>query len=108
MAEIVLRVPSDLVADFQTFWKELRVAEALEPEADLTAPTISDNFDGAAVGAWVLEIKPYLAPVLSAVFTYLVAKRGELEIQKGDTTIRMKNLKPSQLKEFLAALDEHL
>lgn len=108
MAEIVLRVPTDLVGEFQTFWKELRVAEALDPKVDLTEPTTSDNFDGAAVAAWVLEITPYVAPVLSAVFIYLVAKRGELEIQKGDTTIRMKNLKPSQLKEFLAAIDEHL
>ena len=108
MAEIVLRVPSDLAGDFQIFWKELRVAEALDPEVDLVKPITSDNFDGAAAAAWVLEITPYLAPVLSAVFIYLVAKRGELEIQKGATTIRMKNLKPSQLKEFLAAIDEHL
>ncbi|WP_299632074.1 hypothetical protein [uncultured Roseobacter sp.] len=108
MSEFIVRVPADVAGDFQVFWKDLRVAEALDQDIDLGEPILSDNFDGAAVAAWVVSISPYIAPVITAVFGYLVAKRGELEIQKGDTTIRMKNLKPSQLKEFLAAIDDHL
>lgn len=108
MSNLVLRVPADVAGEFQSFWKDLRVAEALDQEIDLERPVMSDNFDGAAVAAWVVSISPYVAPIVTAVFGFLVAKRGELEIQKGDTTIRMKNLKPSQLKEFLAAIDEHL
>jgi len=108
MSEIVIRIPADVAGDFQTFWKDLRVAEALDQSNDLGEPVLSDNFDGGAVAAWVVLITPYIAPVITAIFGYLIAKRGELEIQKGDTTIRMKNLKPSQVKEFLAAIDEYL
>jgi hypothetical protein len=108
MSELVIKLPADVAAEFLTFWKDLRVAEGLDQEIDLGEPVLSDNFDGAAVAAWVISISPVVAPVLTAIFGYLIAKRGELEVQKGDTTIRMKNLKPSQVKEYLATIDEHL
>lgn len=108
MSDIVIRVPADVVGDFLMHWKDMRIAEALDSDNDLGEPVLSDNFDGGAVAAWVVSVSPYTAPIITAIFAYLVAKRGELEIQKGETTIRMKNLKPSQLKEFLAVIDEHL
>ncbi|MEP3232264.1 MAG: hypothetical protein ABJO30_05505 [Hyphomicrobiales bacterium] len=108
MSIIVLKVPSDLTSNFRDHWKDMRIAEALDPEVDLGEPVLLDNFDGAAVAAWTVSMSPYIAPIVTAVFGYLVAKRGELEIQKDDTTIRMKNLKPSQLKQLLAAIDEHI
>ncbi|WP_170359695.1 hypothetical protein [Ruegeria arenilitoris] len=107
MANLIIRVPADVAAETRSFWKDLRVAEALEPESDLGEPIHSDNFDGTALAAWVVPLASSIAPILAAVFGFLVAKRGELEIQKGDTTFRMKNIKPSQFREFLAAIDDY-
>lgn len=107
MADLIVRVPADASGSFMTYWKDLRVAEALDHNADLGEPVLSDNFDGAAIAAWVVPLATAAGPILGAVFGFVVAQRGELEIQKGDTTIRMKNRKPSQLKEFLSAIDDY-
>jgi len=88
------------------FWKDLRVSEALEQSVDLPKPILSDNFDGASWASWTLELSKAIAPIVTLIFGFVVAKRGELEITKGDKTIRMKNLKPSQLKEFLEIIND--
>ena len=47
-----------------------------------------------------------VTPLVSAAAAYLIAIRGEIEVQKGDERIKFKNITPSKLREILRILDE--
>lgn len=95
------------MGDFTDLWKDIRLQEGLEQTFDLSDPVESDNFDGVGFVEWVVPITKAIAPLITGLFGYLVAKRGEIEIDRDGTKIRMKNMKASQLKEIIAALDEN-
>jgi hypothetical protein len=105
MASISLSVPADHRDQFRQHWKELRLAEALDPEYDLGDPTEIENFDGGTLVQWVLQLQPAVTPIIVAGLTYLITSRGEFEYEKDGEKVRFKSLKPSQVKEVLALLD---
>ena len=100
-----IAVPSDHARAFKALWQDLRLAEAIDPVHDLPEPVTIENFDGATLVQWVVDLKDVILPIVSAALTYIVTSRGEFEYEKGEEKIRFKNLKPSQLKDVLALLD---
>lgn len=105
MATVFLSVPADHQHEFRQLWKELRLAEALDPEHDLGDATDIENFDGGTLVQWVIQLQPVVTPIIAAGLTYLITSRGEFEYEKDGEKVRFKNLKPSQIKEILALLD---
>lgn len=105
MVTIAISIPTDHADQFRQLWKELRLAEALDPDNDLGDPIEIGNFDGATLVQWAVELKPLLVPLVTASLTYLITSRGEFEYEKDGEKIRFKNLKPSQVREVLALLD---
>ena len=89
------------------FWKDLRIAEGLDLEDDLDEPMASDNFDGAALSAWIMTMTPLITPLLGVIFGFLISKRGEIEIHSEGKVIKMKNIKPSQLNDFLKVINDN-
>lgn len=104
--EVVLSIPTTAAPHFKQLWKDLRLAEGLNPDADLPEPVEVENFDGATMVEWIVELAPALAPIFTGAIGYLVASRGEIEYEYDGEKIRMKNVKPSKMKEVLQLLDE--
>lgn len=102
METISISIPTDHSREFRQLWKELRLADALDPSNDLGDPIEIGNFDGATLVKWVVDLSPVLVPLVTASLTYLITSRGEFEYERDGEKIRFKNLKPSQLKEILA------
>lgn len=107
MTNIIIRLPTDSAASFMIFWKDLRIAEGLDLEDDLDEPMASDNFDGAALSAWIMTMTPLITPLLGVIFGFLISKRGEIEIHSEGKVIKMKNIKPSQLNDFLKVINDN-
>ncbi len=103
--EVRVRVPSDQAHAFALHWKDLRIAEGLSAQYDLGKPVQAENFDGTALVEWVVPVVAASAPVITAVLGYLIASRGELEIERDGKKIKLKNIKPSKLKELLEIID---
>ena len=103
---IVISLPSEHATEFKQFWKELRIADALPPEFDLDAAIEMENFDGSTVVKWIMSLSPKLIPLVTVAVGYLIAARGEIEIERNGERIKVKNLKPSNVREFLAMLDD--
>lgn len=103
---ISIAVPETDESKISSIWRELRVAEGLPSDNDLGAPLKLQNFDAASMAQWSLNALPVVAPILTAIFGYLIAARGELTVERNGEKITMKNLRPSQLKQLLKILDE--
>ncbi len=103
---VFVRMPESEAGQFPTHWRTLRVAEGLDPSADLDEPVVTENFDGASLVEWAVPVVKSVVPLLTAVFGYLVAARGEIEIERDGERIKIKNMKPSAVRELLAAIDE--
>jgi hypothetical protein len=54
---------------------------------------------------WIVEILPVVSPIFTAAIGYVVAARGEIEVEHKGEKIRIKNLKPSGIKEVLEIID---
>lgn len=108
MTKYIIQIPSESAASFQSFWKDIRIAEGLDGGVDLGDPIAADNFDGGAVAAWIISATPMINHIISSAFSFLVATRGEIEITSGDRSIKFKNIKPSQLKEFLDVVNKNV
>lgn len=106
MAKIWISVPTDQSDEFERNWRELRLAEALDPEFDLTDPATIENFDSATIVQWAVDLKEVGLGLVSAALTYLIAARGEFEYEKDGEKFRFKNLKPSKVREILDLIDE--
>lgn len=100
-----ISIPSDSADSFSQNWKHLRLAEALDPDFDLSDPAEIENFDGATLVQWAQQIVPVSIPLIGAALTYIIASRGEFEYEKDGEKIRFKNLKPSTVREILDILD---
>jgi len=101
MDVLAISLPTKDAPGFRQHWKDLRLADALPPSADLQDPVEVENFDGTTFVQWVVQVTPAVVPLLTAGLGYIVAARGELEYQRGDEKIKVKNLSPSKLKEML-------
>lgn len=104
-ATMILSVPKGEAREFARIWKELRLADGLEPRHDLDDQVEVENFDGAVVVQWIVEMSGAIAPILTGMLGFLIAARGEIEYEKDGEKIRIKNLKPSQIKEVLKIID---
>ncbi len=104
-ATLSIGIPTKDADGFRQHWKELRLADALPPTADLQDAVEVENFDGATLVQWVVQVTPVIVPLLTAALGYVVAARGELEYEHGGEKLRIKNLKPSRIKEILAIID---
>lgn len=102
---VVLRVPLEEQSSFVFMWRELRMAEGLQPDFDLPQPVETANFDGGAMAEWVMHITQAATPIITGIFGFLVARRGEIEIERHGQKIKMKGMKPSQLNEVIKILD---
>lgn len=104
-ASLSICIPTADAHGFRQHWKDLRLADALPPDADLQDPVEVENFDGATLVQWVVQVTPVVIPLLTAALGYVVAARGELEYERDGEKIRIKNLKPSRIKEILEIID---
>jgi hypothetical protein len=77
----------------------------LDYDIDLQDPIEVENFDGATMVQWVVAITPAVTPIFTAAIGYLVASRGEIEVERDGEKVRIKNLKPSRIKEVLEIFD---
>ncbi|WP_404292173.1 hypothetical protein ACD578_08085 [Microvirga sp. RSM25] len=102
---LLISIPTKDARAFEQHWKDLRLAEALEPSQDLKDPVEIENFDGATLMQWIVELTPVVAPLVSGAMGYVIAARGELEYEKNGEKIRFKNLKPSKIKEIIDIID---
>lgn len=101
----ILSIPTTAAPQFRQLWKDLRLAEGLDPQVDLSDPIDVENFDGATMVQWVVDVVPAVAPIFTAAIGYLVASRGEIEVEHDGEKVRIKNLKPSKIKEVLEIFD---
>jgi hypothetical protein len=104
-AILSISIPTKDANGFSQHWKDLRLADALPPEVDLGDSVEMENFDGATLVQWVVQVTPLIVPLLTAALGYIIAARGELEYERDGEKIRIKNLKPSKVKEFLDMID---
>jgi len=102
---VVIKLPKDSQNDFQSLWKDIRLQEGLDPSEDLSEPVESENFDGAQLVEWLISLSPSSTNIITGLFGYMVARRGEIEIERNGTRIKMKNMKISHLKDVIKALD---
>lgn len=103
---VLIRVLLEDANNFRQLWKDMRVADALDQSLDLDTPVETENFDGAAMAEWVVPILKVATPIITGVLGFLIARRGELEITRNGQMIKMKGIKPSQLKEIIALIDQ--
>lgn len=102
---VLISIPRTEAREFERIWKELRLADGLSPEHDLKDAVEIENFDGAVLVQWLVDVTAAVAPIITGMFGFLIAARGEFEYEKGGEKIRIKNLKPSQIKEILEIID---
>ncbi|QEX18001.1 hypothetical protein FRZ44_33050 [Hypericibacter terrae] len=105
LGALSISIPTKDAHGFQQHWKDLRLADALPPDADLQDAVEVENFDGATLVQWVVQVTPLIVPLVTAALGYIVAARGELEYDRGGEKIRIKNLRPSKIKEILEIID---
>jgi hypothetical protein len=103
--KITLSIPTTAAQAFAHLWRDLRLAEGLDLDIDLQDPIEVENFDGATMVQWVVDVAPAVAPVFTAAIGYLVASRGEIEVERDGEKVRIKNLKPSRIREVLEIFD---
>lgn len=103
--KITLSIPTTASRAFAHLWRDLRLVEGLDPNIDLQEPIEVENFDGATMVQWVVDVGPVVAPIFTAAIGYLVASRGEIEVERAGEKVRIKNLKPSRIREILEILD---
>lgn len=103
--KITLSIPTTAAQAFADHWRDLRLAEGLDPDTDLQDLIEVENFDGATMVQWVVDVVPAVAPIFTAAIGYLVASRGEIEVERGGEKVRIKNLKPSRIREVLEIFD---
>lgn len=103
MDEIIIRIPVESKHGFSSFWKEVRSAEGYNSDSDLKEAEELSRFDGASLAEWVLPLTEALPAILTGVLGYLVARRGEIEIDG----MKFRNVTAKQVREILAILDEY-
>lgn len=105
MNHCLIRLPQHTDVEFTSLWKDLRIIEGLDSSHDLSQPIQSENFDGTSLVEWIVPISTSIAPIITGLFGYIVAARGEIEIERNGTRIKMKNMKASQLSEIIRHID---
>lgn len=102
---VLIRLPHENGSEFRQLWKDIRLQEGLNSDADLPDAIESDNFDGSSFVEWAVPLLDSITPIVTCLVGYLVAKRGEIEIERNGSKVKMKNMKASQLEKVIQALD---
>ncbi|MCH8488963.1 MAG: hypothetical protein LAT81_03395 [Oceanicaulis sp.] len=76
---ILISVPKAQAHEFEHVWKDLRLADGLTPEHDLKEPIEIENFDGAVLVQWLVDVTTAVVPIITGMLGYLIAARGEFE-----------------------------
>lgn len=100
---ILIRVPKESGYDFRVHWSELRLVEGITSEHELGDSDEISQFDGATLAEWIIPLSEAITPILTCVLGFVVARRGEIEING----MKFKNVTSKQVKEILEVIEAH-
>lgn len=106
MDYVLIKLPNNHREEFSSLWKDLRISEGLDSSFDLAAAAQSENFDGSEFTEWLVPLVSASTPLITALLGYIAAIRGEIEIERKGTRLKMKNMKASQLAEIIKAIND--
>ena len=103
MNPIIIRIPTESSHAFRSFWGEIRSAEGFTSEFNLPRPEEVSRFDGASLSEWIIPLSHAVSPILTCVLGFLVARRGEIEIDGK----KFRNVTAKQVRQILRLVDTY-
>jgi Mg2+/Co2+ transporter CorC len=100
--QVVIRISKTFASEFASMWDEIRSVEGFDAEEMLEKPQEMERFDAATVVEWVVQLTDAVGPILTGVLGYLVAKKGEVEIDG----MKFKNISVNDIKKIIEILEK--
>lgn len=107
MAEVKFLITELEGKEFQSFAHQARLALGYPPEFALTSEITTKNFDGQSIVEMAMSAASDLAPLVTTLVGYIIAKRGEIKIKKGENEYHFKNINKKDVFEIIDKLKEN-
>lgn len=106
MAEVKFLIAELEGKEFQSFAHQARLALGYPPEITLNSEITTKNFDGQSIVEMAMSAASDVAPLVTALVGYIIAKRGEIKIKKGKTEYHFKNIKKTDVFDIIDKLKD--
>ena len=95
--EFIMRIAKAYAGELTSLWDEIRGVEGIDPEYMLANPQEVERFDAATAVEWIVQLTESAGPILTGVLGYLVAKKGEVEIDG----MKFKNMSVRDIEKII-------